>query len=95
MYVVAARWVPRPGEEEAVERALRTMAELTAREPGCRGFTVHRSRDDPRHYLLYERFDDESAFLAHRETEHFRTHVLGDAVPRLESREFTTYELLE
>ena len=35
-------------------------------------FTVLRSRDEPRTFVLYERYDDEAAFQAHRESEHFK-----------------------
>ena len=47
-------------------------------------FIGHRSIDDPRTFFLYEQYDDEPAFRAHTETEHFKQLVLGDAVPRLE-----------
>ena len=95
MYVVVARWVAREGEEEAVEQLLRVNAEASRGEPGCRMFEVQRSLSEPRTYLLYEQYDDEAAFAAHRETEHFKTYVLGDAVARLEDRSAMFYELLD
>jgi quinol monooxygenase YgiN len=94
MFVVAARWVAREGEEDYIADLLRTVERLTNEEPGCRMFVTHRSTEDPRTFLLYEQFDDEAAFKAHGETEHFKTHVLGDAVPRLEVRERAFYEPL-
>ena len=94
MYVVVARWVAREGEEQAVERSLVTNAVASREEPGCQEFTVLRAIDEPRTYLLYEAYDDEAAFAAHRESDHFKTHVLGDAVPRLESRSFAGYEVI-
>ncbi len=95
MYVVVARWVAKEGEEEAVEELLRANAEASRRERGCRMFTVQRSLSEPRTYLLYEQYDDEAAFAAHRVSEHFRTYVLGDAVNRLDERAATFYELLD
>lgn len=97
MHVVVATWVAKEGEEGEVERILRTMAQLTADEPGCIEFTVYRSLSEPRHYMLFERYRDEASFLAHRETEHFKQHVLGDAVAneRLEDRFARFYEALE
>lgn len=42
-------------------------------EPGCLRFDVHRDRDDPRRFLLYELYTDEDAFyLAHRSTPHYQ-----------------------
>jgi quinol monooxygenase YgiN len=97
VFVVAATWVAKEGEEEAVENILRTMARLTADEPGCIEFTVYRSKSDARHYMLYERYVNEAALEAHRATDHFKTHVLGDAVAnsRLEERYAKFYETLE
>ncbi len=93
--MVVARWVAREGEEEAVEELLRVNAEASLGEPGCRMFEVQRSLAEPRAYLLYEQYDDEAAFAAHRETEHFQVYVLGDAVNRLDERSATFYETLD
>ena len=93
-FVVAATWVAREGEEEYIAELLRTVQRLTLEEPGCRMFVTHRSTEDPRRFLLYEQFDDEAAFNAHNEMEHFKKHVLGDAVARLEKRERAFFEPL-
>jgi quinol monooxygenase YgiN len=95
MYVVIATWRAREGEEAACRDILRTMTPLTRAEPGCRMYVAHQSRDDPRTFVLYEQYDDEAALEAHRATDHFRTHVLGDAVNRLEERFARFYEILE
>jgi len=55
---------------------------------------VLRSSDEPRTYLLYEVYDDEASFVAHRETDHFKKHVLGDGVARLEARTVAHYEIV-
>ena len=94
MYVVVAKWVAKQGEEAYIADILRTVQRLSREEPGCRTFVTHRSVESPRTFLLYEQFEDEAAFKAHGETEHFKTHVLGDAVPRLELRERSFYEPL-
>jgi (4S)-4-hydroxy-5-phosphonooxypentane-2,3-dione isomerase len=96
VHVVVATWVARRGQEADVERILTQMSERSAREPGCIEFTVYRSLSDERHYMLFERYEDEAAFQAHRHTEHFKTHVLGDAVAndRLEQRFAKIFEEL-
>jgi quinol monooxygenase YgiN len=94
MFVVAAKWVAREGEEEYIADILRKVQRLTNEESGCRMFVTHRSTEDPRTFLLYEQFEDEAAFKAHGESEHFNALVLGDAVPRLELRERAFYEPL-
>jgi quinol monooxygenase YgiN len=92
---VTALWLAKEGEEETVAEILATNAALSAQEPGCRMFIAHRSVDDPRTFLLYEQYDDEAAFKAHTETEHFRELVLGNAVPRLEARERAFYTTMD
>ena len=94
-YAVAVTWRAREGEEENVRRILETLAPLCSEEPACRLFIVHRAPDDPRTFYLYELYDDEAGFQAHLETAHFATHVLGDAVPRLETRERAFFETLD
>ena len=94
-HVLAATWRAKEGEEEAVRRIIETVVPLSRAEPGCRAFIAHRSVDDPRTFFLYEQYDDEAAVKAHTETEHFKTHVLGDAVPRLETRERAFYVTMD
>jgi autoinducer 2-degrading protein len=94
-FVLAVTWVARPGEEAAVESILRTLAPLARAERGCRQFDANRSTDDPRRFLLYEVYEDEAAFSEHNDSDHFKRYVLGEALPRLESRERAHYEALE
>ncbi len=95
MFVVIARWEAKPGEEEAVANVLRTMTPLTRAEPGCRMYIAHRSTEDPRSFLIYEQYEDEAALQAHRESEHFKVHVLRDGVNRLAQRDAAFYEFLD
>jgi (4S)-4-hydroxy-5-phosphonooxypentane-2,3-dione isomerase len=94
-FVLAVTWVAKPGEEAAVERILRTMTPLARAERGCLQYVAHRSPDDPRRFFLYEVFEDEAAFTQHAESRHFKRYVLGEALPRLQSRERTFFESLE
>ena len=93
---VIATWVAKEGEADAVERLLSKNALATKEEPGCREFTVLRQIDMPRTFVLYEIYENESAFQAHRESEHFKKYVLDDAVAngRLESRTFAHYDIV-
>ncbi len=94
-YTVIATWRAKEGEEQACRRILELMTPLTRAEPGCLTYIVNVSRDDPRTWVLYERYVDEAAFQAHREADHFKEHVLGDAVNRLEERFAKFYESLD
>jgi quinol monooxygenase YgiN len=94
-FVLAVTWVAKPGEEAAVERILRTMTPLTRAERGCVQYVAHRSPDEPGRFFLYEVYEDEVAFTQHGESDHFKRYVLGEALPRLQSRERTYFEPLE
>src|SRR5436190_19249072 len=89
--VLAVTWVARAGEEERVAAILRQMVPLTRAEPGCVAYAAHRAADEPRRFFLFEEYVDEAALQAHSDSEHFRRHVLGEAVPLLERRERLSY----
>ena len=93
-YVLAVTWVAKSGEEEAVAEILRKLVPLTQAEPGCVHYYAHRSTDDPRRFFLFEEYVDEDALRAHSESEHFQRYVLGEALPRLDSRERLSYQPL-
>lgn len=44
-------------------------------EPGCRRFDILRDANRPARVCFYEVYDDEAAFLAHRETSHFKRYI--------------------
>jgi quinol monooxygenase YgiN len=71
------------------------MTEPSRGEPGCVQYQAHRSTEDPRTFRLYERHVDEAGCEAHQATPHFQDHILNDAIPRLERRDRTFYEILE
>jgi quinol monooxygenase YgiN len=91
-YVVLARWVAKPGEEAAVAAAIDALIEPSRAEPGNLMYQPHRNPSDPRVFLLYEQYADEDGYLAHGESEHFKRHGRGDALPRLQERERSFYE---
>ncbi|HEV2109158.1 MAG TPA: putative quinol monooxygenase [Thermomicrobiales bacterium] len=95
MYVIVARFLAQEGKDEEVARLLREMEPLSNQEPGCAQYTVQRSVDDPRLFLLYEQYHDEAAFTAHTETEDFKRLVLGEVVPLLERREREAFWTLD
>jgi len=94
-YVLAVTWIARPGEEEMVAEVLRKMVPLTQAEPGCVHYYAHQAADDPRRFFLFEEYVDEDGLKAHAESDHFKRYVVGDALPRLESRERLHYVPLE
>jgi quinol monooxygenase YgiN len=86
-FVVTARWVAKEGEEAEVLRCIRELIPASRVEPGCRYYQPNRDPDDPHVFFFYESYDDEDAYKAHGQAEHFQRLGLEDAIPRLESRE--------
>jgi quinol monooxygenase YgiN len=85
----------KPGQADAlVEIQHRFMAACRQSEPGLRSIRVHQSVDDPEIFLVYETFENEAAFKAHFETNHFKTIVEPELVPIVSKRLRTTYRSL-
>jgi quinol monooxygenase YgiN len=94
-FVVAATWIAEPGEEAVVADTIRTMTPLSRAEEGCHYYQAQVSGDDPRRFLLYEQYDDEAAYEAHKQSPHFQEHVVGFALDRPEDRSVTTWTTLD
>lgn len=95
MYVVVARFVTKPGEESRVAELLAEMIPHARSEPACQAYFANQSQDDPATILMYEQYDDEAGFDAHRETEAFKRIVAGQIVPLLDVREREIFDLVE
>jgi quinol monooxygenase YgiN len=87
-YVVSAKWRAKPGCEDRLAAVCEEMTEPSRAEPGNRFYQAHRSPDDPQLFYLYEQYEDEAAYEAHMDSEHFTRLVKQEAIPELlEARE--------
>jgi (4S)-4-hydroxy-5-phosphonooxypentane-2,3-dione isomerase len=94
MLTVIARYVATGGYESTVARLLRANAEASRAEPECLEFSVYHDIEDPRRFLLYERYTSEDAFQVHRRTPHFEEIIEQQVVPLLDERAWTRVEPL-
>jgi quinol monooxygenase YgiN len=39
-------------------------------------YIVHRHKDDPRHFFIYEQYRDDAALQAHHESPHFQEYAV-------------------
>ena len=74
--VLAVTWVAKEGESDAVAEILAQAIPLSRAEPGCLQYDVHRDRDDPNRFFLFERYVDEAALEAHGASPHFQELVI-------------------
>ena len=95
MYVVAAQYYAKEGKDDEIARILQQMIPISRAEPGCALYTVNRSLDDPRKFLLYEQYHDKSGYEAHMATDAFKENILGKVVPMLESRIRDFYQVVD
>ncbi len=75
MVVLVVNWLAHAGKEHEVAAIFQKQAAAARTEPGCLMFQVHRHRDDPRRFLIYEQYKDDAALEAHRNTPHFLEYV--------------------
>jgi quinol monooxygenase YgiN len=95
VYVVAATWTAKDGEEDTVLDAIKKLASASRDESGNRYYQATRDPEDPRVFFLFEIYDDEDAYKAHGASEHFQRYGHGQAKPVLESRERKFYETID
>ncbi len=62
---IFARFHARPGNESAVEKALRDVIGPSRGEPGCLSIGAFRSTRDGRLFYIHSRWNDEAAFEIH------------------------------
>ncbi len=71
-HVVRATWTATGESVDAVRAALAELGPLSRQEPGCRLWVAHQDPAQPLVFELFEVYDDEAAYRAHGESEHFR-----------------------
>lgn len=85
--VIAARWQVRGGHVDAVLAHAAALRQASLAEPGCLGYEVFRAVDAADTLLLLERYRDEAALQAHRQSAHYQAWVVERIVPLLAARQ--------
>ncbi|WP_394777978.1 putative quinol monooxygenase [Undibacterium sp.] len=84
---VLARWQLADSAQSDVLCALGKLRLASLGEPGCLGYEVYQSMDTPQHsVLLLERYLDQAALDAHRQSAHYQELVVGRILPLLTAR---------
>jgi quinol monooxygenase YgiN len=86
MLILVVHVTIQAGNEEAVIESFRKLQEETRREPGCITYIVQRSRENPRVFMIYEQYVDQSALDAHRNSAHFKEHATNGFYRFVEQR---------
>ena len=92
--LVVAQWQAAPGQGGRVAEILDRFLPQAQAESGIKLFQIARGKEDPAQFLFYELFADEAAFAVHQASGHFKTLILGEALPLLADRQRKQYTLL-
>ncbi len=76
MVVLAVTWVAKPGKEAEVSATFSKLEQASRQEPGCLMYVVHRHRNDPQRFFIYEQYVDDQALEAHRQSPHFQKYAV-------------------
>ena len=72
MFIVVVKVQVRPELLAEFKTAiLENAARSVERDPGCHRFDVLQQQDDPTQWFFYEVYDDEQAWINHRNSAHF------------------------
>ena len=83
------KWTVKGDKLTEVLELLQQAAEKSRAEAGNILYDVFQLEANPNEILLHERYADEAALEAHKNSEHYQTVVAGKILPHLESREVT------
>lgn len=85
--VVVARWQVSADRLGDVLAHVAELRERSLAEPGCLGYEVFRAVDAPASVLLLERYRDDAALEAHRQSAHYQALVVQRILPLLAARQ--------
>ena len=74
MFCLGVTYTFPAGKEEEAAGYLRELIQASRKEPGCRLYVVHRDKEDPAIFFIYEQYDDQAAFDAHVASPHFQKY---------------------
>lgn len=81
------KWKIKETETAGVLSLLAELADQTKKEKGNLAYAIYQSEKDPNEVILHERYADEEALEAHKNSNHYQEIVAGKIIPHLEVRE--------
>lgn len=72
---VIARYLAKPGKEEALKTVLSALIAPTRREIGCYQYDLLVNAADTRDYCFVERWENDKALDHHGETDHLKAAI--------------------
>ena len=72
---VVARFIAKPGKEEALKAVLTALIAPTRREVDCYQYDLLTNQKDPREFCFVERWGSDKALDQHGETTHLKAAI--------------------
>jgi (4S)-4-hydroxy-5-phosphonooxypentane-2,3-dione isomerase len=95
VFAIVVTFKLKPGSAAAFNPVMLENAEASVRdEPGCHQFQVLHDEADPDTIVLYEVYDDDAAFEAHKQTPHFEKFG-QEGMPMVEEADIQRLTLLK
>lgn len=95
MIVLRVDMVVKDGAESQCLEIIRKLQEHTRKEPGSVHYAGHQSKENPRHFFMYEVYKDETAFQAHRDSPHYTQYVIAGLGAIVEQRTREMFTLID
>ena len=96
LHILVVEYEIAPGEIDKYLTAVKELGAATVKEPGFRQLNITISKDDPRHVLLFEAWDNAEAHAAHVKTDRFKQYqaTTGSMIAKRNVRTFSSVAML-
>ena len=74
-FVTAEIHVKNENNIDLAKEQLKKLRKETLKEEGCTIFSIHQSNENPDIFIMWERFENESAYKKHFEYEHTKKYI--------------------
>ena len=91
---IIVKWKVRESERTRILELLPDLAKKSRAEEGNALYAIYQSDSDPNVIILHERYKDERAAEAHRQSAHYKAIVTNEIIPNLELREIDVVKRL-
>ena len=81
------KWTIRESETPRIIALLPQLVESTKNEEGNLSYHIYQSADSHNVLVLHERYADQEALDAHKNSKHYQEIVVEQIIPHLENRE--------
>ena len=95
MIVLRVDMLVKAGAESQCLDIIRKLQERTRKEPGCVHYAGHQSKENSRHFFMYEVYKDEGAFQAHRDAPYYTEYATAGLGAIVEQRTRELFSLVD